>query len=108
MLCQGLHVAYLYDTMLYSRMSSSLDIPDGSSRNTACNEELLQPTMLEQLTLYFPCLAAVLLHRCTAGIPISLSLVYLEVASRVGLKMAGVNLPAHFMIRPQVRYRAEA
>lgn len=36
------------------------------------------------------------------GIPISLSLVYMEVAARVGLPMAGVNLPAHFMIRPQV------
>ncbi|KAF6256703.1 Transglutaminase-like superfamily-domain-containing protein [Scenedesmus sp. NREL 46B-D3] len=36
------------------------------------------------------------------GIPISLSIVYMEVAARLGLKMAGVNLPAHFMIRPQV------
>jgi regulator of sirC expression with transglutaminase-like and TPR domain len=27
----------------------------------------------------------------------------MEVAARLGLKMAGVNLPAHFMIRPQVR-----
>jgi len=26
----------------------------------------------------------------------------MEVAARVGLPMAGVNLPAHFMIRPQV------
>jgi hypothetical protein len=50
------------------------------------------------------------MHLCTAcpavlsaGIPISLSIVYMEVAARLGLKMAGVNLPAHFMIRPQVR-----
>lgn len=35
--------------------------------------------------------------------PCSLSLVYMEVAERVGLPMAGVNLPAHFMIRPKVR-----
>ena len=33
------------------------------------------------------------------GIPISLSLVYLAVADRLGLVMAGVNLPAHFVIR---------
>lgn len=40
--------------------------------------------------------------RPPAGIPITLSLVYLEVARRVGLPMAGVNLPLHFMLRPAV------
>ncbi len=33
------------------------------------------------------------------GIPISLSVVYQAVAERLGLMMAGVNLPAHFMLR---------
>ena len=33
------------------------------------------------------------------GIPISLSLLYLRVAARVGLEVAGVNLPMHFMLR---------
>ncbi len=33
------------------------------------------------------------------GIPISLSVLYLAVADRIGLDMAGVNLPAHFMVR---------
>jgi regulator of sirC expression with transglutaminase-like and TPR domain len=33
------------------------------------------------------------------GIPISLSVLYLAVADRVGLEMAGVNLPAHFVVR---------
>ncbi len=33
------------------------------------------------------------------GIPISLSVVYMAVAARVGLEMAGVNLPGHFVIR---------
>eukprot|EP00775_Hariotina_reticulata_P007886 gene7886-8082_t len=36
------------------------------------------------------------------GIPISLSIVYMEVAALVGLPMGGVNLPAHFMIKPLV------
>lgn len=36
------------------------------------------------------------------GLPIMLSLVYLEVTRRVGFAMIGVNLPAHFMIRPVV------
>lgn len=34
-----------------------------------------------------------------AGIPISLSAVYLAVADRIGLELAGVNLPAHFVVR---------
>lgn len=33
------------------------------------------------------------------GIPMSLSLLYLAVAERLGLAMSGVNLPAHFIIR---------
>ncbi len=33
------------------------------------------------------------------GIPISLSLVYLEVASRVGLGCDGIGYPAHFIVR---------
>jgi regulator of sirC expression with transglutaminase-like and TPR domain len=33
------------------------------------------------------------------GIPISLSVVYASVAEQVGLSLAGVNLPAHFMLR---------
>lgn len=34
------------------------------------------------------------------GIPITLSLVYLSIARRVGLPMVGVGLPGHFLIRP--------
>ncbi|HEX6939276.1 MAG TPA: transglutaminase-like domain-containing protein [Longimicrobiales bacterium] len=34
-----------------------------------------------------------------AGIPISLSLVYLEVGWRLGLPLAGVGLPGHFLVR---------
>jgi regulator of sirC expression with transglutaminase-like and TPR domain len=33
------------------------------------------------------------------GIPISLSVLYWAVADRLGLEMAGVNLPMHFMLR---------
>jgi regulator of sirC expression with transglutaminase-like and TPR domain len=33
------------------------------------------------------------------GIPITLSVLYATIAARVGLPMAGVNLPAHFMLR---------
>jgi len=36
------------------------------------------------------------------GIPITLSLVYLAIAERVGFPMIGVNMPGHFLIRPAV------
>ncbi|MCZ6695424.1 MAG: transglutaminase-like domain-containing protein [Acidobacteria bacterium] len=33
------------------------------------------------------------------GIPISLSTIYLEVARRIGLRLAGVTFPGHFLVR---------
>lgn len=36
------------------------------------------------------------------GIPITLSLVYLAIADRIGFPMIGVNMPGHFLIRPAV------
>jgi regulator of sirC expression with transglutaminase-like and TPR domain len=33
------------------------------------------------------------------GLPITLSLLYIELAARLGLKMEGVGLPAHFVVR---------
>jgi len=35
------------------------------------------------------------------GIPIALSLVYLEVAKRIDFPMVGVGMPGHFLIRPE-------
>lgn len=46
------------------------------------------------------CLDAVLDSRC--GIPLTLAIVYLEMAKRAGLPMIGVHTPAHFLIRPVV------
>jgi len=43
------------------------------------------------------CLNAVLDRR--TGIPITLSLVYIEVARRAGLRSEGVNFPGHFLVR---------
>ena len=36
------------------------------------------------------------------GIPISLSLVYLEIAHRIRFPMVGVGMPGHFLIRPVI------
>jgi len=36
------------------------------------------------------------------GIPISLSLVYLEIAARLEFPMVGVGMPGHFLVRPVV------
>jgi regulator of sirC expression with transglutaminase-like and TPR domain len=43
------------------------------------------------------CLNEVLERR--TGIPITLSLLYIEVASRAGIRMDGVNFPGHFLVR---------
>ena len=43
------------------------------------------------------CLNEVLDHR--TGIPITLSIVYMEVARRAGLHIDGVNFPGHFLVR---------
>lgn len=43
------------------------------------------------------CLNEVLERR--TGIPITLSMVYLEVARRAGLDMEGINFPGHFLVR---------
>ncbi|XGB43449.1 MAG: tetratricopeptide repeat protein [Nodosilinea sp. LVE1205-7] len=54
-----------------------------------------------QADYYNPCnsfLNDVLTRRL--GIPISLSLIYLELAGRVGFPMAGVGMPGHFLLRP--------
>src|SRR5690606_10730086 len=50
------------------------------------------------------CLNEVLDRR--TGIPITLSLVYMEVARRAGLHVDGVNFPGHFLVRcPEVKGR---
>jgi regulator of sirC expression with transglutaminase-like and TPR domain len=46
------------------------------------------------------------------GIPISLAVVYLEIARRAGVDVAGVNFPGHFLLRaaaeiPRPRYEGE-
>src|SRR4029077_3924002 len=37
------------------------------------------------------------------GIPISLALVYMEVARRAGVRVEGVNFPGHFLLRCPAR-----
>ncbi|CDN12209.1 Protein sirB1 [Richelia intracellularis] len=36
------------------------------------------------------------------GIPISLALVYMEIADRINFPMQGIGMPGHFLIRPDV------
>jgi regulator of sirC expression with transglutaminase-like and TPR domain len=44
------------------------------------------------------CINAVLQRRL--GIPITLSLVYMEVARRCGIELYGINIPGHFLLSP--------
>jgi regulator of sirC expression with transglutaminase-like and TPR domain len=64
---------YLYDEQGFSGNRDEYDDP----RNSFLNE------VLERRT----------------GIPISLAVVYLEVARRAGLRVHGVNFPGHFLLR---------
>ena len=64
---------YLYDEEGFSGNRESYDDP----RNSFLNEVIDRRT----------------------GIPISLAVVYLEVARRAGLHVAGVNFPGHFLLR---------
>jgi regulator of sirC expression with transglutaminase-like and TPR domain len=53
------------------------------------------------------CLNEVLDRR--TGIPITLSVVYMEIARRAGLQIDGVNFPGHFLVRcPEVRSRGSS
>src|SRR5438552_2873322 len=53
------------------------------------------------------CLNEVLDRR--TGIPIALSVVYMEVARRAGLHVDGINFPGHFLVRcPDIGKRATA
>jgi regulator of sirC expression with transglutaminase-like and TPR domain len=42
------------------------------------------------------------------GIPITLAVIYLEVARRAGLKIDGINFPGHFLLRARDLSRADA
>ena len=64
---------YLYDEEGFSGNRDSYDDP----RNSLLNEVLDRRT----------------------GIPISLAVIYMEVASRAGLRISGVNFPGHFLLR---------
>jgi regulator of sirC expression with transglutaminase-like and TPR domain len=69
---------YFYDELGFTGNRNQYDDP----RNSFLNE------VLERRT----------------GIPISLAVVYIEVARRAGMKIAGINFPGHFLIRaPAVR-----
>ncbi len=64
---------YLYDELGFRGNRTRYDDP----RNSFLNEVLDRRT----------------------GIPISLAVVYLEVAQRAGVKISGVNFPGHFLLR---------
>lgn len=68
--------AYLFDELGFQGNSDSYYDP----RNSFLNE---------------------VIDRCT-GIPITLSVVYLEIAKRLNFPMVGVGMPGHFIIRPHI------
>jgi regulator of sirC expression with transglutaminase-like and TPR domain len=73
---------YLYDEQGFSGNREHYDDP----RNSFLNEVLDRRT----------------------GIPISLAVIYLEVARRAGLRVDGVNFPGHFLLRVRDTGRGDA
>jgi len=74
--------AYLFDDLRFAGNDTQYDDP----RNSCLNEVLDRRT----------------------GIPITLALVYIEVARRAGVRVEGINFPGHFLLRcpgrPGLRY----
>ena len=66
---------YLYDDLGYTGNTSDYYDP----RNSFLNEVIDRRT----------------------GIPITISLIYLEIARRIDFPMVGINMPGHFLIRPE-------
>jgi regulator of sirC expression with transglutaminase-like and TPR domain len=73
--------AYLYEELGFSGNRQHYDDP----RNSFLNEVLDRRT----------------------GIPISLAVIYLEVARRAGLRIEGVNFPGHFLVRLPAATRSD-
>src|SRR5579872_7488018 len=69
--------AYLFDELHFSGNDTQYEDP----RNSCLNEVLDRRT----------------------GIPITLALIYLEVARRAGLPVEGINFPGHFLVRCPAR-----
>jgi regulator of sirC expression with transglutaminase-like and TPR domain len=73
---------YLYDELGFSGNRQNYDDP----RNSFLNEVLDRRT----------------------GIPISLAVVYMEVARRAGIRVSGVNFPGHFLLRAERQLEGKA
>jgi len=78
------------------------DSPDGSAYVNRANRYLFDELGFRgNVTDYYnprnSCLNEVLTSR--TGIPITLSLVYLEIARRLGRPVQGIGLPGHFIVR---------
>lgn len=67
---------YLFDKLKFSGNERDYDNPENSFLNCVIDRRL--------------------------GIPITLSLVYLEVAHRLRFPMVGVGMPGHFLVRPVI------
>jgi regulator of sirC expression with transglutaminase-like and TPR domain len=83
------------------RTVSETDGPSTVARVKALNEFLFDEMQFSGSDAYEDprnsCLNEVLDRR--AGIPITLAVVYMEVARRAGLQIDGVNFPGHFLVR---------
>ncbi|MDE5103247.1 MAG: transglutaminase-like domain-containing protein [Trichodesmium sp. St19_bin2] len=69
-----------------------------SINNYLYNDLGFSGNIIDYYDLRNSCLNQVIERR--TGIPITLSLVYLEIAKRINFPMVGIGMPGHFLIRP--------
>ena len=84
------------------RVAERLEDGDAGSRIAAINTVLFEQEAFAGDLDYYDdprnsCLNAVLDRR--SGIPITLSVLYMDVARRAGLELEGINFPGHFLVR---------
>jgi regulator of sirC expression with transglutaminase-like and TPR domain len=80
--------------------------PDAFARVTALNDYLFREQRFVGNTAHYEDPRNTFLNEVLdrrTGIPITLALVYMEVARRAGLTIEGINFPGHFLVRCPMR-----
>ena len=96
------HYAHRVD-QLSARVAAKIqDLDDSAQIIAALNEVLFQEEMFRGNSVDYYSPRNSFLHDVLdrrLGIPITLALVYMEVARRVGFQLFGVGMPGHFLLR---------
>ena len=70
-----------------------------STPSTVCSTPNAASAAIATTTATSATAASTRCSTCRTGIPITLAVVYMEVARRAGLRTDGINFPGHFLVR---------